>query len=444
MKKSVFIFSAICACLIVSCTKENTTPLDESAASGMKTVTITASVDDVLTKTSYAGGTSFSWTQGDQISVYCSDGNFYTFTADKTAASSTFTGTIPDGTSLGSRAFFPADAGHDLANYVYHIPETKDLTSHPSADVPMIGDKGDGDIYSFTHSCGAVLLTLTNIPAKFKSVQISISSPSLKLSGDFSVFTSDNYWRWNPKAAASESEKNFIRKVAVSDNEASIYIPYASGSEWWGKNTINVTGYDASNVPTALVTNKEMSKSIGVTERGHVKPLTPLILSNLDNIDWTAATVATSTLDPSNSKKCLSEMKVTSDAYFMYCRVTAPVSIFSGDYLDVFLSDGNGEHFAISDDNHYWTTGGDTVYREEHKGAVTSSSLSMTFNGKSIETKTVNDGEDIYWYMAFPRSAHSLISSAGTVYVAFMLWNGWSCTGAIPSRYTAMLPVTLP
>ena len=68
----------------------------------------------------------------------------------------------------------------------------------------------------------------------------------------------------------------------------------------------------------------------------------------------------------------------------------------------------------------------------------------MSFNGQSIDTKTENDGTNIYWYMAFPRSAHSLLSSQGTVYVAFMLWDGWGCAGAIPTRYTAMLPVTLP
>ena len=443
MKKYALIIAAICACLI-SCTKETPKFQEETASPAMKTVTITATTDEALTKTSYAGGTSFSWTAGDQISVYCSDGNFYPFTADETGATSTFTGSIPDGVSLGNRAFFPADDSHDLANYFYHIPETKDMTGHPSADIPMIGDKGEDDSYTFAHCCGATKLTITNIPANIVSVQISIASPSLKLSGDFGVFTDAGYWRWNPKAASTDSEKNFSRKVAVADHEASIYIPYASGSEWWGKNVVNVTGFDASNASTALVTNKEMSKSIGVVARACVLPLKPLVLSNLNNVDWTASDVATSTLDPSNSKKCLTDLKVASDAYYMYARVKGPVEGFAGNYLDIYLSDGNGSNYALSNDNVYWNTGGNTVYINEHKGTITSSSLVMTFNGVNIETNTETIDGDIYWYMAFPRSAHELLSSSGTVYVAFMLWNNWSCVGAIPTRYTYMLPVTLP
>ena len=443
MKKYALIIAAICACLI-SCTKENPKFNDDAASPAMKTVTITATTDEVLTKTSYAGGTSFSWTAGDQISVYCSDGNFYTFTADETGATSAFTGSIPDGVSLGSRAFFPADDSHDLANYLYHIPETKDMTGHPSADIPMIGDKGEDDSYTFAHCCGATKLTITNIPANIVSVQISIASPSLKLSGDFGVFTDAGYWRWNPRAASTDSEKNFSRKVAVADHEASIYIPYASGSEWWGKNVVNVTGFDASNSSTALVTDKEMSKSIGTVARAYVLPLKPLVLSNLNNIDWTSADIATSTVDPSDSRKCLTELKLAADAYYMYARVKGPADLFQGNYLDVYLSDGNGEHYSLADNNKYWSTGGEVIYNKEHKGPVTATSLSMKFNDTNIETKTFNDGTDIYWYLAFPRSAHALLSDSETVYVGFILWNVWDVTGVIPTKYSAMLPVTLP
>ena len=128
----------------------------------------------------------------------------------------------------------------------------------------------------------------------------------------------------------------------------------------------------------------------------------------------------------------------------MYARVKGPADQFLGDYLDVYLSDGNGEHYSLADDNRYWTTSGGVIYNKEHKGPVTATSLSMSFNDKDIETKTVNDGSDIYWYMAFPRTAHSLLSNSETVYVGFILWNGWGVTGVIPTKYSAMLPVMLP
>lgn len=450
MKKYLFIFTALCALMVFSCKKDVAAIQDPAQTTEieMQTVTITASIAE--TKTSYTPDgvdptqLNFSWTKGDQISVYCSDGNFYTFTANKTAASTTFTGAIPAGESLRSRAFFPADASHDLANYKYHIPESKDLTSHPSAEIPMIGDKGVDNTYTFTHCCGATRLTVTNIPDSFVAVEISIKSPSLKLSGTFSVFTDEGFWRWNPTTTESESEKTFTRKVAVSDHSASIYIPYASGSEWWGKNVVNITGYDALDASTSLVTDKTMGVSIGTIARAHVLPLSPLVLNGLKYIDWSGSGVVSSTVDPSDSRKCLTELKLTADAYYLYARLKGPLDIYSGDYLDIYVSDGSGENYALANNNKYWSTGGSTVYIQEHKGTITSSSLTMKFNGATVDTITEDDGDNIYWYLAIPRSAHSLTTTAGTIYVGFVLWNGWDVTGVVPTKYSSMLAIELP
>ena len=109
MKRFAFIFAAFAACFAVSCNKEMpesvTTP---TVQDGFKTVTITADIADADTKTSYDADGKFSWTKGDQISVLASDDNFYTFTATETAATSTFTGQIPEDVTLGQYALYPA------------------------------------------------------------------------------------------------------------------------------------------------------------------------------------------------------------------------------------------------------------------------------------------------------------------------------------------------
>ena len=448
MKKFVLLFTAFSAFIAISCNKEtvsnetNLPPVD-----GMKIVTISASVAKAPTKTSYTGEGTFSWTAGDVISVACNDGNFYNFTATKAGATTKFQGYIPDGSEIGTRAYFPADPNH--AANIFSVTKEKDLRSHPSADLPMVGTGakvGDDYKFSFSHCSGAALLTIDNIPSGIEYVEITVKNAGLNLSGLFTLYRvgeTDNY-NWDPKAADGEHEF-FIRKVNVSGNSAQIYLPYSSYPErsMYKESTVNVTGYDSNDVPTQLFTDKSM-KALGTFNRAEVKPLTHLIYSNLANINWSDSGVYTSDLDMSNEKKCLTQLKVSVDAYYLYARVTAPVSGFSGDFLDIFLSDGSGSHYALSDDNHYWTTGGETVYREEHKGAATTSSLSMTFNGKSIETNTTNDGTNVNYYMAFPRSDHSLLSSAGTVYVSFMLWKGWNCAGCIPTRFTSMMSVTLP
>lgn len=310
MKKYLFILAAFGACFALSCNKEATT--DTPSENGMKKVSFSAIIDDNLTKTSYENGTTFSWSAGDEISVLCSDGEFYTFTADKTGASTTFSGSIPENAALGNYAFFPADEGHLYSGLKFNIPEFKDLTAHPSADMPMVGDKGDDGNYTFMHCSGASLFTLTNIPDNIKSVTVSFVSASLKLSGLFGVFTSSDEWLWNAAGGSTDSEKTYSRKVVVNNKEAQVYLPYAWGAQMWADNTVNVVGYDADGKEYFLVTNKKMSGTSSYTyARAHVQPLKPLIISQLGLIDWDSIT-------GTSSDGNYAAFKVASDDYYVY------------------------------------------------------------------------------------------------------------------------------
>lgn len=171
MKKYTLLFAALGACMVFSCNKglSSDEPVinDETPQVAMKTVTITATIDDELesgidksTKTSYSNAGIFSWTEGDEISIIGSNGTPYTFTAISSGTSTVFTGTLPNEVSLGNRAYFPADVNHTASKY--NVPQNKDLTSHPSAEFPMVGTKGEGNAYSFTHCCGVALFTIEN------------------------------------------------------------------------------------------------------------------------------------------------------------------------------------------------------------------------------------------------------------------------------------------
>lgn len=86
MKKTIYILAALAACFAISCNKEiaNEKPNNEveTPKVEMQTITFTANIDEKITRSSYAGGTTFNWDAGDEISVYCSDGNFYNFRAN--------------------------------------------------------------------------------------------------------------------------------------------------------------------------------------------------------------------------------------------------------------------------------------------------------------------------------------------------------------------------
>lgn len=452
MKKYAFILAALSACIVVSCNKEQPTVIDEEPAvdpqeettepeEQWQTITIKAIVDEDVTKTSYANGTTFNWTEGDEVSILASDEKFYTFTATSSGTKTDFTGSIPSGKTLGSYAFFPADNSH--TNGHFNLPKYKDLTSHNSADIPMVGHKGTGDVYSFVHCAGAALLTIDNIPSGVTSATITVESAHasdpthcIKLSGSFWIDdreTTEPYW--SGAYAATDDEKQFSRKVPVSNHKAQVYVICPGGYNNTCPNKLTVTGH-TSEGDVYLVTDKAMKK-LGQVNRATVLPLTPLVLNNLSRVNWTDASVATSTLDSwQTSTVGLTRMDVVADGYYVYARLTGPSSaITSLNYIDVYLSDGEDGDKVWSD---YWNSTGSVIYKKEHKGTISTSplSLSMTFNSVSVTTDVEVSGDDTIWYMAFPRSAHSLLSSTGTVYFGLSLWTDWAITGILPSRRT--------
>ena len=146
----------------------------------------------------------------------------------------------------------------------------------------------------------------------------------------------------------------------------------------------------------------------------------------------------------------LKELKVYADDEFMHVRLTAAVS--DATYLDIFLSDGEGETAVWWG----WTTNGTDNYKiglDEHKGdldATTGELVKMRFmQGETkhyIENlKTEKTADSVIWYMDYPLEyIETYKSSTGKVYVSFILWKGWDPYWAIPARWNPMLEVTLP
>ena len=244
MKKFAYVIAALAAAFAVSCTKE--TPLetpntDAPAEVGMKEVTITASIDPE-TKTSYDADGKFSWTAGDQISILASDNNFYTFTTKESGASVAFSGQLPEGVDLGTYALYPASDVHYFENWqpYFGIDKYKDLTSSFSADLPMTAQKGENDTYSFKHATSALYFTFTNIPDGIKAVEISFENESLQFSGRHKAYYAEPWSLEFSESGNTDDDRMFIRKVAVNNNTANVYLPF-KGTLWNGyDNIINI------------------------------------------------------------------------------------------------------------------------------------------------------------------------------------------------------------
>lgn len=441
MKKISIILAALATAFAVSCNKEaaDIDTTDPSVPAGMKEVTISASIDDTATKTSYDAAGKFSWTKGDQISIMGTDKLFYTFTANETGATSTFTGVIPTDVSLRAEAFYPADQGikREGDSYFYSIPEYKDLSASYSADIPMGACNGT-DTYKFLHMTGAALFTFTNIPNGIETVEIAFSH-SVKLSGVWGTYhsTTDNgetYWKIGAANASTDSEKNFIRKVPVVNNQAEVYLPYPSDGVIWSGLKVSVTGFDASDNEIVLLSERTTKNNIDAIPRANVIPCGELALPDYLplSVDWDGPNVTTHT-----DEDVISELKVCVDENYLYVRFAA-TNTFECDYLHYYILGGEGDVTA----SWAWTSTGATVYHGE--GSMSLSKLSLNYNGISLGTNVTTEGEKTYWHIAFPRSGHELTASSGHIYFSVMAYYNGEFAGAIPKRWGEMLKVTLP
>ena len=441
MKKISMILAALAAAFAVSCTKEapeTQLPQDQNAPAGMKMVTITASIEGADTKTSYDADGKFSWTKGDKISVMGTGYGFYTLTATSDGPTTTFTGWIPEGVTLRQEAFYPADEATNRTDgsYYFNIPMYKDLSQSFSADLPMGAYSGTAN-YEFKHITGAALLTFTNFPADVKTAEISIVNARLKLTGVFNAYLSSGLWTWNSKADVPEEERTLIRKVPVVNGQAQLYMPY-NGSLWWDYTSmVNIKGYDAAGNEYVLLKDKKMKPDEATAVRGVVKKYAPLALPdyvpavNWNKVDWTGENAVSPTAEG------FTDVKVVADEYYLYARIEAPIT-FAWDKLYYYMGRGEGSN-ALS---WAWTTTAALTYNYE--GAASLDALTLKYNGVTIDTKVETEGDNAYWYMAFPRNAHDITKEDGEIYFTLMGYVGGGFAGVAPLRWGPAMTVTLP
>lgn len=448
MKRFAFIFAAFAACFAVSCNKEMpesvTTP---TVQDGFKTVTITADIADADTKTSYDAEGKFSWTKGDQISVLASDNNFYTFTATETAATSTFTGQIPEDVTLGRFSYFPASENHtyDSATWYsyFSIDEYRDMNGLASADIPMYGLKGDDDSFSFTHLTGAIQLTFTNIPANINEVEISVKSASLKYSGLWKISTAD--WNWSAAVSEIDSELTYTRKVPVKNNTAQLYLPYKG--QVWAASTINITGYDESENEIILLTDKALKGNSTAIERAQVVPYKTLELPDyVPPVDWDDPKIPSYDLpeSASSSRQVLRKIQYCADVNKINIRLTASISYIESTSTEkltfAFFDKTNGSGAGLWG---WWNSAaGDVQYVAEGKATISNTELTVTIS-EGVETEIDTENNLVIWSFAIPRNTNEIFKNS-VVYMGIMSQCGSDATGALPDKYGSMLEVTLP
>ena len=205
--------------------------------------------------------------------------------------------------------------------------------------------------------------------------------------------------------------------------------------------TINVTGYDNNDVPTALITDKSM-KALGAFNRAEVKPLTPLGINQLGYIDWTDGSIASfaGNGEGNNYGERIIQWKVTSDAYYLYfyykikkekikwnedgkSYVDSASKIYIGLDLDNDPSTGSSASFAdipaegweATVEVRPWsgtTQGSPEVIPGENANSYINKPVGTTL-GTKVSQRCTFDSTYVYLEISIPRSA--LGSTASTV-----------------------------
>ncbi len=447
----VFILSII----TWSCNKENSTPVQVEETTGWHTVTLNASVDSEITKTAYAGDKTFSWSEGDQISVLFHNGDvdkFFTFTAAAgNVASTSFSGSVLDGYVIGSSdggakyALYPASDNHvydatKTHKIMFHIPAETDFTApgaHYSSNIPMFAT-GDGDNYfAFTPIAGAYKFTF-KVADGVSKVKIDISqASSYYYTGNFPYRMSDGFIAFESR---NDQGSNMLRRTtmiaSVESNFVSFYMPYRYAA---GIKSPTVKVYNADN--DYILYSGSSSIDFAATSLNKITVLPTLDLTakgigvpfeSAFGIDWSAVTTSAAGRSdaPFNG---IPLIKATSDATNLYLYVEvlkastyAETGYSHANQLTVYLGD------AESTTSHYWQW--TNKYSTYFSGWLVRNGEPkyITYDVTLAGSTSVKLGDKYYYELGIPRTLNACLAGASATvsveanqkYVEADVWKG--------------------
>lgn len=195
--KKIFLYFSIIA-TAVACTSESlekdVTPMVTETISGTYGLSTKATIADA--------DASFKWSVGDNLAIHVSNGDShkYVFTsgtggASAAAASAYFTVTYESGYSRDAYALFPSSiVSATAANYGQSgspldvtLPSSYTLSQVQGevSPCPMIASNNAGDSWGFQQLCSLLRLTVNDIPAGAKRLEIDFDGKQVW--GDFSI-----------------------------------------------------------------------------------------------------------------------------------------------------------------------------------------------------------------------------------------------------------------
>ncbi len=234
MKKLNIYFLALVAMVAASCSSDD--DAFETGGEGTK-MTLVASVEDNSDGTRSTlekdGNIAhFKWAKGDKISVFSMYGRNIEFTLDDASdgqGDGTFSGTIPDGETIGTYAYYPHNTqstGETQRFLPYGFTDNY-YEYTPNTNAPLHGTI-NGDAISFKYLTGIVKVTLKNVPEG--ATEFKFTAPGKNISGIFNIETSGEDKVINVTNGNDYSHVAYSFDPLTAAKDMEFYIPLPVGT----------------------------------------------------------------------------------------------------------------------------------------------------------------------------------------------------------------------
>lgn len=231
MKKYLLFFAAVSfAALAVSCSVEsNDTP------ELIGKVILSATAEDALSKAAVDGDGVFTWSADDKILVYATATGQtpvavpFDLISGENTGKAKFAGELPEGYVV-DQAFYPYSfvIGETVENQEINLPTTYNYVPGKVL-TPMSAELDAESILVFKHLCGAVSLTLSDVPED--AVRIVLTTPGKKITGSDLTITSSPDGASQIVSEASDSENTISVELTLGAyTTVSTLIPIPAGT----------------------------------------------------------------------------------------------------------------------------------------------------------------------------------------------------------------------
>lgn len=266
------LYMVLAVFVAVACTTEEPGYQPDTTLYTKGTVNLCASIEEIMTKMTMDPTGRGMWIEGDKIAVACSDGTFVDFELNGTGETkrAIFTGTLPEGKTLGKVAVWPATAvlGIDGDNLTLKTP-TEYYSDNIAFDGVMVANITDSWEITFRHVMSRPTFKIASVPSY--TSYIVLEADGYSLGGRLAMDINDEDGLTGVKGSQSlkislveaGSTPTFTVNVPVAEYPKLTAYLYDDNDELIHQQQINEISLLMSRATTTTIS----SKMIGIVER---------------------------------------------------------------------------------------------------------------------------------------------------------------------------------